>query len=316
MAHDPAALRLDPSLLERFEAQLDPVRPDRGPVPAQVLGYGEISSIFKIPGGGEIAFKRLPLFSDPDQAQGYIQRYENYCRYLSAAGLQLPPGATALVALPRRPVVLYIAQACLPQDRFAHRLIHAADPDRRRLLFEEVVTAIEGVWRFNAARRPAIELSLDGQLSNWVLQPSAAGARPQLLFIDTSTPLHRVEGREQMDPELLLQSAPGFLRWILRLFFLNDVMDRYYRPRAVFIDLAANLYKEQRPELIGEVLRIINTNSVALETPITAREVERYYREDRLIWTLFLGFRRLDRWLKRRMLRRRYEFILPGPIRR
>jgi hypothetical protein len=310
------ALQIDAALLERFEAALDPSCPAHSALPAQILGYGEISSIFKIPGGGEVAFKRLPLFANLRQAQTYVARFETYCRHLGDAGLQLPPYATALVALPGRPVVLYIAQACLPQERFAHRLIHDMDRALRRVLFETVVAAIEGVWRYNAARRPLIELSLDGQLSNWVLPGAGGAGNLGLLFVDTSTPLHRIEGREQMDPELLLQSAPGFLRWILRLFFLQDVMERYYRPRAVYIDLAANLYKEQRPELIGEMLAIINAAALSLENPITASEVRRYYREDRLIWTLFLAFRRVDRWLRRHLLRRRYEFILPGPIRR
>ena len=50
--------------------------------------------------------------------------------------------------------------------------------------------------------------------------------------------------------------------------------------------------------------------------PLTTEEVAAYYREDRLIWSLFLAFRRLDRWMTIRLRRRRYEFILPGRIRR
>jgi hypothetical protein len=35
-----------------------------------------------------------------------------------------------------------------------------------------------------------------------------------------------------------------------------------------------------------------------------------------MLWRLFLAFRRIDRWLKTRLLRRRYGFILPGRIQR
>jgi hypothetical protein len=142
------------------------------------------------------------------------------------------------------------------------------------------------------------------------------GTNFQLYYIDTSTPLYRKDGQEQLDPELFLQSAPSFLRWIIRLLFLKDVMNRYYKPRQVYIDLAANLYKEQRPDLVTLTLDIINRHLSNDLEPLTAREVEKYYKEDKLIWTLFLAFRRLDRWLKTKVFRKRYEFILPGKIRR
>ena len=45
-------------------------------------------------------------------------------------------------------------------------------------------------------------------------------------------------------------------------------------------------------------------------------EVKKYYREDKLIWTIFLAFRRMDRWLTTRVFRKRYEFLLPGKIER
>ena len=92
-------------------------------------------------------------------------------------------------------------------------------------------------------------------------------------------------------------------------------MNRYNMHREVLIDLVANLHKEQRPDLIAPVTAAINARA-GLAQPIAVAEVERYYRSDRVIWTLFLAFRRLDRWLARHLFRRRYEFILPGPIKR
>jgi hypothetical protein len=159
-----------------------------------------------------------------------------------------------------------------------------------------------------------LELALDGQLSNWVWLEE--GTNFQLYYIDTSTPLYRKDGQEQLDPELFLQSAPSFLRWLIRLLFLKDVMNRYYQPRQVYIDLAANLYKEQRPDLVPLTLDIINLHLPNDLEPLTAREIEKYYKEDKLIWTLFLAFRRADRFLKTKLFRKRYEFILPGKIKR
>ena len=79
---------------------------------------------------------------------------------------------------------------------------------------------------------------------------------------------------------------------------------------------AANLYKEQRPGLVPVTVEIINRHLFENLQPVTPRDVANYYREDKLIWTLFLAFRRVDRWVKTRLVRKRYEFLLPGKIKR
>ena len=67
------------------------------------------------------------------------------------------------------------------------------------------------------------------------------------------------------------------------------------------------------------ILPAVNSINRQLESgqiPLTIDVVKKYYREDKFIWSLFLSFRRIDRWLTTKILRRRYEFILPGKIRR
>jgi len=175
-------------------------------------------------------------------------------------------------------------------------------------------TEIEKVWDFNRRVGPSLEIAVDGQLSNWVYDPD--GGDSDLFYIDTSTPFLTINGAEQLNPELILQSAPGFLRWIIRLFFLDDVMTRYYVPRLVYTDLAGNLFKEQRPELVPVAVATINQRFSDASGSLTEKEVEKYYKEDKLIWSLFLAFRKFDRWLAIKLLRKRYEFILPGKIKR
>jgi len=307
-------LPVDLEFLERFEAGLDPQHPETSRIPARILGYGEISSIFAIEGMADVAFKRMPIFSTVPEAEAYAAIFHAYSRHLTDAGLNLPGQATAAIPSADGVVALYIAQRQLPDRQFGHRLIHEKDQEAILLLVREIVASIDGVWAFNAAHKPQLELALDGQLSNWACTPDGSPGR--IFYIDTSTPLFRIEGREQLDPEKLLKSAPGALRWILRRFFLDDVMNRYYSHRDVVIDLVANLYKEQRPDLIDPVTATINQTSAMLERPIKPKAVERYYRSDRVIWSLFLAFRRMDRWLSRTLLGRRYQFILPGPIKR
>lgn len=301
---------IDIELLQQFEKNLNPQDLSKSKILAQILGYGEISSIFQLAGDGSTAYKRMPLFKSKQTALEYESRYKEYCTYLKKAGLQLPEDETTIIEPSKQLTVLYIAQQRYPPDKFCHKLIHILDFKNIQIILEKIVFEIEKVWEFNQKHKSKLELSLDGQLSNWVFLDN------QLYFVDTSTPLFKKSEIEQLDPDLLLQSAPGFLRWILRLFFLDDVMNRYYDRRQVFIDLAANLYKEQKVELIPMTIEIINNNIPSEVQPLTEKEVEKYYKEDKIIWTLFLNFRRIDRWLTTKLFRKRYEFILPGKIKR
>ncbi len=306
-------MEIDKNLLQHFESGLDPQRVEQSEIPAELLGYGEISAIFRIKGEDRAAFKRMPLFSDLGSAEAYVRLYREYCRRLGEAGLTLPDHDTVIIQVPGRPVVVYIAQERLPTDHFGHRLIQTLDKKSCLRLIEQIAREITKVWRYNAHYAPDVELALDGQISNWVRH---GGENDPLVYIDTSTPFFRLGGVEQLDPEPLLKSAPAFLRWVLKWMFLDDVMNRYYDPRQVLIDIVANFYKEQRPELIPGAVDIFNQFLPDKLKRLMAADAEKYYREDKMIWTLFLAFRRVDRWLTTKLLRRRYEFILPGKIRR
>ena len=303
---------IDEDILQRFEAGLNPQEVEASAIPAELLGYGEISAIFRIQGDTSIAYKRMPLFSDRTTAEDFREKYYEYCGLLAEAGLTVPDSQAPIVEVAGRPTAIYVSQTQLPVERFAHKLIHILDEKETEDLIVRIVLEIGKVWKFNEAHRPGLELAIDGQISNWVSLEEGS----QLFYIDTSTPLYRKAGVEQLDPELILQAAPSFLRWIVRWLFLDDVMNRYYDPRLVFIDVAANLYKEQKPELIDSTIEIINRHLPYGVEPVTVEQVQKYYREDKLIWSLFLALRRLDRWITTRLLGKRYEFILPGKIKR
>jgi hypothetical protein len=310
-AHEKSMLSRE--LLYEFEKGLNPQKPAESKIPARIVGYGEISAIFEIEADKNYVYKRLPLFDSLAAAEHYQKMYLDYCSLLVKAGLCLPDHDTRVVAVPGRPAALYIAQKKLPDANFGHKLIHHLDDGSSLELIEHAVREIVKIWTFNSANKPEIELAIDGQLSNWVRDPEN---NQTLCYIDTSTPLFCKQGVEQQNPELLLKSAPGFLRWLIRLFFLQDVMTRYYIPRLVFMDLVANLHKEQKPELIEPAIECVNAHLPHDQKPLTRTGVDKYYREDKLIWIVFLGLRRLDRFFTTRLLWNRYEFILPGKINR
>jgi hypothetical protein len=188
-----------------------------------------------------------------------------------------------------------------------------------------VLRELHKVWRFNRGGG-AFQVGIDGQISNWSIadfDPKHPAWSPGagLLYVDTSTPLMRRGGVEQLNAELFLRSAPPYLVWILRLLYLQDVVTRYYDARKVIIDLVANFYKEQRAELIPDLVAAANIyikgDGAELNlAEINQKEVRDYYRQDALIWRLYLGMRRFDRWVRRKVLHGDYPYILPGPIKR
>ncbi|NHZ86197.1 MAG: hypothetical protein GWP19_09980 [Planctomycetia bacterium] len=297
--------------LYEFEMGLIPTAIEQSNIPVEILGYGEISTVFQIQGDDQNAYKRLPLFDKKQIAVDYAKIYHSYCNYLKQIGLNLPNDKTMIITQENRPVVLYIIQKKHNPERFAHKLTKSFNNQQFALLLDKICTEIEKVWQFNSENIPKKELAIDGQLSNWILTEDN-----NIYYIDTSTPLFKLDEVEQLNPDLILKTAPSFLRWILKLFFLKDVMGRYYDNRQVYMDLIANLYKEQRADLIPTAIETINKYLKDDDKSIELKEVEKYYKEDKLIWTLFLAFRRFDRWLTIKIFRRRYEFILPGKIRR
>jgi hypothetical protein len=221
--------------------------------------------------------------------------------------------------------ILYIVQQQMPTASIGHKALHLLPREMVLILVRRVLREMQQVWNFNQ-RQEHVQVALDGQISNWAIEgfdPQQPRIDPDtpLIYLDTSTPLFRVAGVEQLDPELFLRSAPSFLAWILRLFFLKDVMNRYYDFHQVAVDLVANFEKEQRPDLIGDVIREVNgffsreADALGVE-PLTQEEVAAYYREDALIWTLYLSMRRVDRTIRTRLLGQTYPYILPGKIQR
>lgn len=304
-------MSLTENQLSEFEAGLIPAEIELSKVPAEVIGYGEISTVFQIQGDDQNAYKRLPLFDKKQIAEDYAKIYNSYCNYLKQIGINLPDDKTMIISQENRSVVLYIIQKKYNPERFAHKLTKSFNAQQFADLLERICGEIEKVWKFNSENISKKELAIDGQLSNWILAEDE-----KIIYIDTSTPLFRLDEVEQLNPDLILKTAPSFLRWILKLFFLKDVMGRYYDNRQVYMDLIANLYKEQRADLIPTAIKTINKYLKDDDKSIELKEVEKYYKEDRIIWTLFLAFRRFDRWLTTKVLRRQYEFILPGKIKR
>lgn len=319
---------IDTELLMKFEEGLDPRYPERSTIPAAVLGYGEISTVFEIgeEGHRDLAYKRMPIFESEDEVQQYKVLYDDYNRLLAEKlKLNIPPYDSAYIRTEEGRMVMFDMQKRLEPLSIGNRIIHQVSSDETILLVRLVLRELKKVWEFNR-QNTDLEIGIDGQISNW----SAIGYDPskpkitdktEFFYIDTSTPFIRRTGVEQLNPELFLRAAPSFLVWLIRWLFLDDVMTRYYDFHLVTVDLIANFYKEQRPELIPRLIEEANdfftseAADLAIE-PVTLKKVKSYYREDAWIWRLWLLFRRIDRFITTRIKRKPYPHILPGEIKR
>ena len=320
-------------VLQLLEKSLDTNNPEKGEIPIKLLGFGEISLVFEILSEKtkNLAFKRLPIFDSEEQVEKHIKGYNEYNRLLNDdLHIEVPPSDAAWVYADKKKkkISLYCIQDKISQpDSIGNKIIHKVGIEDVKKLILVILRETKKVWKFNKDNiDKGIQIGLDGQISNWALKEFDENdphvqIDSKLVYIDTSTPMYRINGEDAMEGILFLKSAPSFMRWILKLFFLDEVLDRYYDWRLVTIDLIANFHKEQLAEMIPDLLNVVNEFFASEATefnikPITLKEIDKYYKNDKMIWVIFQNFRRFDRFLKTKIFRKKYDFYLPDKIKR
>jgi len=321
-------LPVDRELLKAFEEKLDPSKPEESSIPAKVLGYGEISTVFEIihESQKEIAYKRMPLFDTMQQVERYKEIYNRYNELLGEINIEIPEYGAIDVTTDDGRIVLYLYQRKLPSNSIGNNIIHAVSDDEVMTLTLKVLRELNKVWTFNRDNKPEIEVAIDGQISNWAIknfdpENLVIDEDVNLLYLDTSTPLIRENGVEMLDAKLFLKPTPPIMRWILKKFYLQDILDRYYDFRKVTVDLIANFFKEGREDLIPKLVELANeffsAEAAVLDiAPVDYEEIKKYYKEDASIWSLYLNLRKIHRFIRTKILRKYYDFILPAEIKR
>lgn len=320
-------MKINKDLLKELEYHIDTIHPERGKIPIKILGFGEISLVFELLDDKQnIAYKRLPIFDSEKQVRRHVKAYNEYNRILKEdIGLNIPEYDTFWLKNPKGTITLYCAQKKVNPASIGNKIIHKLSKKDVNKLVRLVMLESKKVWQYNKNNKD-VDVGFDGQISNFALEgydtekPSISDDA-KLLYLDTSTPMYRKNGIEAMEAELFLKSAPFFLKWLLKALFLQEVLDRYYDWRLVTIDLIANFFKEQESQLIPSLLNTINkffleeANDFKIES-ITLKEVSDYYKGDKQIWEIFQFARRIDRYIKVKLLQKQYDFYLPEKIER
>jgi hypothetical protein len=287
--------------LARLEARLQDALVCGDEPDLEVLGYGEISSVVAWSVGEEcFACKRVPDFDSRERFGRYRAQFERYLAELGKAGIEPVPSALEVIEK-EGALAVWCLQPRLPGDALLPRVMREVPVQRARELFEALCDRLLG------AVGP--RLGVDGQLSNWVW------LHGRLAFLDVTTPMLRdAAGNDELDADLFLASLPWALRALVKRFMLRDILDKYYEPRGVVLDLLGNLHKEGLDQLIAPALEVANRHFP--DRPLSDDELHRYYAADARTWRLLQRLRRLDRQWQRRVRRRPYPFLLPGDIAR
>lgn len=318
---------IDFTLLKKFEKFIDTNHPEKGKIPIKILGYGEISLVFEIIGDSqEIAYKRIPIFDNIKQVKRHIWAYNEYNRILKEdVGLIIPDYDAAWFIDENENIQFYCVQEKIDPNSVGNKVIHKITKEEIKTLVLLALREMKKVWTYSKQNKK-IDLGLDGQISNFSVidynhESPLINENTKLRYLDTSTPMFKINGVEAMEAVLFLKSAPSFLRWLLKAAFLEDTVNRYYDWRRVSIDLIANFFKEQKRDMIKPLIKLVNTffreeaSEFNIKT-IKLEEVQKYYKSDSDMWVIFQRVRKIDRFLKTKIFKKQYEFYLPPDIQR
>jgi hypothetical protein len=267
----------------------------------EVLGYGEISCVLAWrDADNAYAAKRLPLFDTSTRLESYRKTFDSYLRALAKSGINVVASRLESTPATDGRIAAWCLQPLLDPHTVAPNWLKSAGADGARWIFNRIADHVVSTV--------GPRLGLDGQLSNW------AAVDREVIYFDVTTPMMRNGGgREALDTDLFLASLPWALRGLVRRFLLRSILDKYYGPREVLLDLLGNLLKEGVANRLGLGLDVVNA---AVDPAIDEAEVRRYYREDARMWALLQRLRRVDRAWQRRVRRRQYPFLLPGRVER
>ena len=266
----------------------------------RVLGYGEITLVLGWPTEDPaFACKRLPQFRDRETCDAYLATIGDYLDVLRERGIDAVE--TELLAIETDGGVAgYAVQPVLDAATLGPAVLDAADPAAGHPLIGAAFDATLAVLD--------AEVGLDAQLSNWAWDDG------RLRYLDVTTPFFWYpDGRLRLDLRTLVLPLPWALRAPVRRFVAGEVLQKYRIARPTLLDFCGNLLKDGLGAWLPAAIDAANTR---ITPPFTVAEVRKAYAADARIWAFMLRMRRLDRSWQRRVRRREYPYLLPGPISR
>ncbi len=303
-------------VLTDFENTIDLYNPEGGGFGCRIIDFGEVSvvlSLGKLPG---LVLKRMSGFKNDTETEEYINLEQRYIELLKERGIT--PIETSFHPVQGKTRVVYLVQKQCEKELLGHYILRTASMETVSRMIEQVLDRVINCIRYNR-KSGGIEAAVDSQLSNWYFPPDGSGP----VIIDLGSPIMRINGKVDAFTAPLYRSGPAPLTFIFRLLKMaENYFNDYFDIRLVILDMLGNFYKEGAPERIPECVEIINRWLARQPEhrdikPVTAAEVESYYRKDVILLEhLLQRMRRIKRFSDNKIFRRQYDFILPGKIKR
>jgi len=288
------------SEIEAFERRLECALQTGRAEDLDLIGYGEVTIAVKLATShGELACKRLVPFSSREVAERAAALIATYVAQLRACGIDVVETETPILETPEGHV-LYCVQPMMPPGTLGPDFLRNKTP-------EEAAPHVRRIFeRIQASVTPS--LAPDGQLSNWAFE----GER--LRYLDVGTPFLRDEkGRDLFDFTEQTRALPRPVRIIVDRFLLRGILDNYHSTRGQALDFLGNLIKEGLGDIFPPLIPMAN-EVFGLSPEITEREVRAHYKSDAQTYAFIQAARRADRWVYRKVLRKRYPYLLPPRI--
>jgi len=263
------------------------------PSELEVIGAGELTCVL---GWRGLACKRLPPSDSATRIEAYGALVGRYVGELVEAGVPVAP--TEFVTLPYDDgsAVGYVVQPRVPaSDLLPVRASTLGDLD--------LGTTVNQIVEF-VDRTLGAGLGIDAQLSNWALVDDV----PTLL--DVTTPMVRDEaGRDLLDTGIFLATLPIGIRQVVSRFMVDDLLEKNFDRRSIFLDLVGNLENYGLADRTGLVLDVVNDG---LRPKLSLREIQAYRRSERWTWRAMRWALRAEQGWRTRVLRQTAQHLLPS----
>ncbi|MDT4796830.1 hypothetical protein FQZ97_294240 [compost metagenome] len=298
------------NLLEEFEKNLNPDKPEQSG--AQVVGYGEVSTVLAFPQAPSVVFKRSAGFRDRSQAVRYAGIVQSYIESLQNSGVDVVRTELLIIERPKRPPVLYLVQPRVAAETLGQNFLKSASNDKFVRALQKIFDHVSNVTTKSSG---GLWATLDAQVSNWAINDDG-----DLQYLDVGQPFMYKNGRLVGEVAPLLRrpylSPIRFYIWSARL--VEKYIKDYFEFRKNIMDIFGNLIKEGQKDRLPVALlafqqwNMVNGNKAKT---ITRADVEAYYASDAGTLDFSLRMRRLAQKISK-ALGQSYDYILPGNIER
>ncbi|MBN2168115.1 MAG: hypothetical protein JW738_02645 [Actinobacteria bacterium] len=316
----------DVFLFKRFNRDMKELF--RGDVSIGVLGVGVANSVVALSredsdGKGmqsNLAYTKMPPFPDIQSIEAYQEIFARYHDILEEIGLNPPTHGIKYVSRKDGKFTVFITQRMLSRESAGIKVIQELNDEDCLGFFELVLHEIMKVAKYNNSET-TLKVGIDARLINWGIKDydpknMSIGTVDKLYYLDTSIPMIREKGNDLLDPNLMLMGLPGFAKPIIRTLFLKRYWKRFFNAREMTLDVIADFIVNGRTDITE---RMVSKANVVLEEgmaghameKITSESVKKRMRVNRQYRSTFNMFKRIDRFIKVKVLRRKYKHRLP-----